>query len=812
MAAALVLLPMLSRSGVWDPYELDSADYARRIAIHAFGASDLALEGAHNGMPTLSDLRMGELPFTSMALSFRLFGLADWAGRLPLALWAFVGVMSLYLFLARLVSPRTGLYATLILLTTPLFFVQARTMLGDVVTMAALTMSFTGLNGALWDRHAGARWAWLVWGALGLVAGYLCRGALIGVAAPCLSSGAAFFVARRLAADDTMAPRRATALSYLGLGLLTAALGGITLYVLTTEPNHLVRVVGTTLLPERPREGTFDLVVRQLGHAMFPWSALLPFAIGRLFVPPAGDAGDARSRDAAVRVALLLGLGTCWAAYTLMVPHAGNLAFGGCALCAAVVAVSVTDLERGAHASPLAALGTVLLVVVLYRDFARAPDVGLAPFVVADPSFPESFVGDATSLLWASTLVFAGFVGLAWYEKTPAHPPKSFGAWARAGLARYRDVFRELADVWQGNLLFAFVVVEAGLVGLALMLYFGGRFGWAPVAQMPRNLAGPGVNAWWALPIVLATGVPIVVVVRDAFRWGLAWARLPRASATVIGGVLAGAMLSFGYYPALASQLSPREVFEAYGTLAERDAPLALLGVGERGAAYYHRGTVQTPNDPASAVVWMGPPTDERRWLIATSDDLPRVNSLFRARHGRNVPVLDARSSQILLLSNRLEPGEVSQSWLDRMVLDQPMVPERALHVRFRDQLECLGWEITDEDGQPVDRVLPQQPYTVSFYFRVLAHIPTNWRIFVHVDGHKRRHNADHDPLEGRYPMRLWQPGDFVRDSHVINLEPNFTPGSYGVYFGFYSGKTRFAVTEGTHDDNRVRAGVLRVR
>ncbi len=35
--AALALLPLIGKSGIWDPYELDRADLARRIAIHVFG-------------------------------------------------------------------------------------------------------------------------------------------------------------------------------------------------------------------------------------------------------------------------------------------------------------------------------------------------------------------------------------------------------------------------------------------------------------------------------------------------------------------------------------------------------------------------------------------------------------------------------------------------------------------------------------------------------------------------------------------------------------------------------------------------------
>ncbi|MFS8071178.1 MAG: hypothetical protein ACMG6S_32825, partial [Byssovorax sp.] len=94
--AAIVLFPFLAKSGIWDPYELDAADLGRRIAVRVFHAASLEIPGSVSALPTLTDLRMGELPFTSMALGFRAFGLHDWTGRLPLAIWGFLGVVALY--------------------------------------------------------------------------------------------------------------------------------------------------------------------------------------------------------------------------------------------------------------------------------------------------------------------------------------------------------------------------------------------------------------------------------------------------------------------------------------------------------------------------------------------------------------------------------------------------------------------------------------------------------------------------------------------------------------------------------------------
>ena len=64
----------------------------------------------------------------------------------------------------------------------------------------------------------------------------------------------------------------------------------------------------------------------------------------------------------------------------------------------------------------------------------------------------------------------------------------------------------------------------------------------------------------------------------------------------------------------------------------------------------------------------------------------------------------------------------------------------------------------------------------------------------------------------GAYGMLRWRPGDVVVDVYDLVLEPNFTPGDYTLYFGFFSGKDRLAVSRGKHHENRVVGGVLTVR
>ena len=821
--AALILLPLIGRAGIWDPYELDSAELARRIAVNVWRAEELRLPTASNALPTLTDLKMGELPFTSMALGFKLLGLHDWTGRLPLALWGFWGAAILYELVARFVSRKAGLYAAVALVTMPLYFIQARTMLGDIVTMAALAMAFSGLLGAIFDQGAAARIAWAGIGAVGLLAGFFARGVLLGVAVPALSVGLTWVVLRAgggYVEDPRASPKELKLNSILkdvaGASALLLGIGaagfGLLVLARTSPEAPLPRVLGFALVKKAATEATFDLPIRQIGHALFPWSAFLPFAFGRLFRAPVEAPPAARERETALRAGLIIGASVALAALAFLAPRAGQRPYPAVALLAAAAAVAIVDFERGAPPSRTIALGSLLLAFVLYRDMVSEPQRALSAFVVDRPTFPKSFEAPSASLMRAAAAVFASLTFLAWFEAQPEGRRKRLADQVRERIDEYKAILAELGKVWNGNLAFGAIVVEAALIGLGAMIYVGMRLRWGPVIKLPKNFISYGLNLWWAAPIAAALALPGFDAARGLYRTFVERTRFPRAAGTVLAALLAGGALRLVYYPALAAQLSPKEVFDSYSRLRGASEPLALLGVRSRAATYYQGGgEVESFSDVGRAFTWLTADMAQRRWMVVKADDLPKLNSLFRKAHGQNVPVLDGRSSQILLVSNKLE-GRPNESWLAPILLDGPAKPARPLDAMFEDQLEVIGWEVTDEEGRPQADVVPQTKYHLRTYYRVLKPIPGSWKAFLHIDGYQRRYNGDHAVVEGRYPMTLWQPGDVVVDDHEFQLEPNFTPGDYTVYFGFFTGETRFKVTRGSHHENRVIAGPLRVR
>ncbi len=198
------------------------------------------------------------------------------------------------------------------------------------------------------------------------------------------------------------------------------------------------------------------------------------------------------------------------------------------------------------------------------------------------------------------------------------------------------------------------------------------------------------------------------------------------------------------------------------------------------------------------------------------AEELPKLNQLWREKQPEprsNLPVLDARSSQILLAASTLGSNEKNENPLSAIVLSSPPHPQHVLDANMEDKLEVLGIDLLDDRGKFVDAIAPGRTYHLKTYYKVLAPVTTEWEAFIHIDGYHRRHNGDHKPMNGKYPMSLWLPGDLLVDDHEFKLEPNFTPGTYSIYFGLFVGDTRLKVKSGPNDgDNRINGGPLRVQ
>jgi 4-amino-4-deoxy-L-arabinose transferase-like glycosyltransferase len=807
-AALFFVLPPLSHSGLWDPYELNVADLGRRVALNLHGGTGLSLDGADNSLPHLNDLGRPQLPFTAIALGFKFFGLKEWAGRLPLALIGLLGVASTFGWVSRLIDRRAGAFAALSLCTMPLYFVHARTMLGDITTMASLTMAFGGLAVVVFDRDDQGKSrlspVFVAMAVLGLIGGWFSRGGLLGVAVPTMAVGLAWLVSvgaggRALFGKDGIDVRGVVALLCLGLGAFALYQGVVGLG--DDKAKDLNLWVGAMLRPAG-KYPTFDHYVSHIGHALAPWSAFAPFALGRLYIAPQVAPGAKFSRESETRVAILVAAAVCFVMHGFLVARTELIAFSGPALLAAAAGIALRDYERGAHPSLATAVGTAVFLGVFHHDFHSMPEKAYQAFAVPATQFPESFK-DRSWLLWTIALVgFAGVSVLTFVEiggkRKPFQP------------ANYAQVIRALRDSWDGILSLAYFAIVAGSSLAGLAIWYGTRTHAKWMPQMSGQLRDVLSNAWWLSAIVPLAAVLGTQFWCDVWLWAfgpkekgepkVVWARgfepleqllavrhepkgetrnvalavlaplmylqipalvffalykqgqkplvaaavaLPagilaflalgvvadllrrsRAAFLTAFGVVAGGILCFAYYPALANQLSPKEVFESYQRLHKAQEPLGLFGVGGRTAAYYAGEQPPTFKDTQSAFDWLSAAGDGRRFLAISAQELGRLNSTFRAKTGNNLPVLDARSSQILLVTNKLVGGEKNESPLAKVVLEAAPKPQRKLDVNLEDKLQVVGIDIVDgPTGRLVDAVRPGKKYRMRTYLKVLAPI-----------------------------------------------------------------------------------------
>ncbi len=324
VAAIVFLLGALSPPSLMD--DMDS--------VHAAIARTMLRSGDWVTARIDGVVYLDKAPMTTwlIATSFALFGIHDWAARLPLALCAILLCWVTARFARWAFSPSAALYSGIALATCAGLYLFTRILIPEVILTLAVTL-------ALWaflrlieeDDDAEPRpalWALVLGAALG--AGLLLKG-LLGIVAP---GGAIFLylvLTRQLSSLAVW--KRLRPHYWLGIALLIAA-PWYTLATLSNPPyfdfalhsesgsyrgffwryfinEHLLRFLGLRYPADY---NTVPLGFFWLGHLvwLFPWSAYLPAAAQLSYRTIARPINRAIDRAGRVRLMAL-----CWAGFLL---------------------------------------------------------------------------------------------------------------------------------------------------------------------------------------------------------------------------------------------------------------------------------------------------------------------------------------------------------------------------------------------------------------------------------------------------------------------------------------------------------------
>jgi hypothetical protein len=326
-AGAVLLLPGLGASALWEPWERDAAAAVTRFAGEGAGAGAL---------------------------------------RAPLAVAALLTVLAVFWAGAGLHGTRAALLGAGALVGMPLFVLQGRQLASEMPLVLALALSFGGLGRFAFARERRTPWRDLAVGLAGLALGQWVGGTLVGVLVPGLALACAVLVTsgRALLPGHGRGARIACAGLAAGVGVL--ALGGLLRTYTADLPSSFLGGV----VRSGPSAVTFEHLVRQAGFGLFPWSAAAAFALCRPALddgaPGAGDRRGGADLFTLLFAAFALAFGTL----RLQLVGAGSFA----ALAPVAVAIGVwldgADRRRERIVALLVAAGTLLVA----RDLRFAPE------------------------------------------------------------------------------------------------------------------------------------------------------------------------------------------------------------------------------------------------------------------------------------------------------------------------------------------------------------------------------------------------------------------------------------------------------
>jgi hypothetical protein len=114
-----------------------------------------------------------------------------------------------------------------------------------------------------------------------------------------------------------------------------------------------------------------------------------------------------------------------------------------------------------------------------------------------------------------------------------------------------------------------------------------------------------------------------------------------------------------------------------------------------------------------------------------------------------------------------------------------PIEADHPLDLTFGGEIALTGYDV-------IERVAPGGELRVALYWRALRPIPLDYKVFVHLlaPGDSLIAQDDSEPVAWSYPTTDWQPGETIRDEHVLIIDPSVPRGDYLLFAGLYDPAT----------------------
>lgn len=821
---AMLYLPMAGRYGITSPWELNRASRALELATDPgqtwFDIQTIEGEGD-----------VAPLPLWLAAAGFKMFGSSEAAGRIPALLLLLGAILFIFWTVRQLVGERAAYFSVVVLLAFPLTGLTNFIIGGEGPVVSLLAFSLGGVALARWwcyrpdtgeydlsqERHP-LRWVALGASVLGMLGGYYAVGGLVGILMPL---GAVVLAGIMDGDHRYLIPGRSRErLDVRGKtdGLLAGALALACIVtaaivvpaLLSKEPEFDLMAGGT------PRQGlvpTFDYYLQHVAFGLYPWSGYLAIAMAALLIPQVFPTNGEKTPGSPVRMFFLMANFIGFASYSFFAFKFGKEPYAVLVPAAVAIGVLLFDLERADAGWRIVGFIGCAFVMLFFRDLHVYPESMSEAWAITGmiDAFPAPSVNRLAQASVTGLFVVVTF--FVFLQGSRNLEPMRYTALVRHVQRAFSGLYGRkwiigsvvLSVVWVLLFVNAVLVLAAthvtstsGTVIVPFSLY---------ASLLKKASVGMGF-------------LPFIILACDlAFR--LVYNAVARARGLRVDMVM-GATAFVAFYYAMSYlagvnwNLSPRAGIETYQDMAAEVEPLlAFRTSGDVGRFY---GEEAYDEITGQAQLFKRMDEEQRVWFFFKREEAPSLDLAYKERHHEHIPVVDDRSRRFLLATNKPIEGVANKNPILELVKLAPPKPMFNVYANLDDKVEYLGYDLetkhmdTTADGSRDIWAGALEKFTLTTYWHCTARVNGSYRFFIHVDGFGLRLNGDHDVLQGRYPTRYWRPGDYLVDRYEMEVPIHFRPGNYSIYMGMFQGDNRLPQVSGPGQDNRILAGILKVK
>jgi len=197
---------------------------------------------------------------------------------------------------------------------------------------------------------------------------------------------------------------------------------------------------------------------------------------------------------------------------------------------------------------------------------------------------------------------------------------------------------------------------------------------------------------------------------------------------------------------------------------------------------------------------WLPGQVAEERWVLHIDSDAkgPTVATIRLSVYGSSFDdVVRARDPLGRLLSDSVAIGHFRLEPRQRVVY-RPFYNARYV---FGERIALLGFDV-----YPTTPVAGQ-PWEITLYWQALHPIPTDYTVFIHLLDEEGQLVAQGDapPVKGYYPTTFWQPGEQIRDGHLVVVPADLVGKKCSLAIGLYrpdTGARLPVIREGAENDH----------